>query len=221
MMKNKKLRSVVMKQIRSISDDLSEYGVSTLNVGEIRMVKCPNFEYVTKSAPSIFLTPNKEWDEYLTELPIVHDDDNLKLKFRNTPKSYESDDITKKFQFVKLIGGVTHPAGIIANVYFIPKDKTVEDIVATRSEYDDYDSMIYRVCTFSGPLKIGDEGGEEVVNDITTTINNPNPSEFPSNLSEYLQHNVKNNGYGKDGNKKLYIILQFQYRDDVFAFYVD
>lgn len=215
MMKNKKLRSVVMKQIRSISDDLSEYGVSTLNVGEIRMVKCPNFEYVTKSAPSIFLTPNKEWDEYLTELPIVDDDDNLKLTFRDAPKS----DPTKKF--IVEFEHVSHPAGIIANVYFIPKDKTVEDIVATRSEYDDYDSMMYRVCTFSGPLKIGDEGGEEVVNDITTTINNPNPSEFPSNLSEYLQHNVKNNGYGKDGNKKLYIILQFQYRDDVFAFYVD
>jgi hypothetical protein len=215
MMKNKKLRSVVMKQIRSISDDLSEYGVSTLNVGEIRMVKCPNFEYVTKSAPSIFLTPNKEWDEYLTELPIVDDDDNLKLTFRDAPKS----DPTKKF--IVEFENVSHPAGIIANVYFIPKDKTVEDIVATRSEYDDYDSMMYRVCTFSGPLKIGDEGGEEVVNDITTTINNPNPSEFPSNLSEYLEHNIKNNGYGKGGNKRLYITLQLQYRDDVFAFYVD
>ena len=214
-MKNKKLRSVVMKQIRSISDDLSEYGVSTLNVGEIRMVKCPNFEYVTKSAPSIFLTPNKEWDEYLTELPIVDDDDNLKLTFRDAPKS----DPTKKF--IVEFENVSHPAGIIANVYFIPKDKTVEDIVATRSEYDDYDSMMYRVCTFSGPLKIGDEGGEEVVNDITTTINNPNPSEFPSNLSEYLEHNIKNNGYGKGGNKRLYITLQLQYRDDVFAFYVD
>lgn len=213
MMKNKKLRSVVMKQIRSISDDLSEYGVSTLNVG----VKiCPKFQNVTISEPSIFITPNKEWDEYLTELPIVDDDDNLKLTFRDAPKS----DPTKKF--IVEFENVSHPAGIIANVYFIPKDKTVEDIVATRSEYDDYDSMMYRVCTFSGPLKIGDEGGEEVVNDITTTtINNPNPSEFPSNLSEYLQHNVKNNGYGKDGNKKLYIILQFQYRDDVFAFYVD
>jgi hypothetical protein len=216
MMKNKKLRSVVMKQIRSISDDLSEYGVSTLNVGEIRMVKCPNFEYVTKSAPSIFLTPNKEWDEYLTELPIVDDDDNLKLTFRDAPKS----DPTKKF--IVEFENVSHPAGIIANVYFIPKDKTVEDIVATRSEYDDYDSMMYRVCTFSGPLKIGDEGGEEVVNDTTTTtINNPNPSEFPSNLSEYLEHNIKNNGYGKGGNKRLYITLQLQYRDDVFAFYVD
>ena len=66
---------------------------------------------------------------------------------------------------------------------------------------------MYRVCTFRGPLKIGDEGGEEVMNDITnTTINNL----F-----------VKNNGYGKGGNKRLYIILRLQYRNDVFAFYVD
>jgi hypothetical protein len=215
MMKNKKLRSVVMKQIRSTYGDLSEYGVSTLNVGEIRMVKCPNFEYVTKIEPwmFVFLTPNKEWDEYLKKLPIIDDDDNLKLTFRDAPKS----DPTKKF--IVEYKNVSHPAGIIANVYFIPKDKTVEDMVATRSDYDDYDSMMYRVCTFSGPLKIGDEEGEEVVYDTTTTINNPNPSEFPSNLSEYLEHNIKNNGYGKD--KRLYIILQLQYRDDVFAFYVD
>ncbi len=198
MIKNKKLRSVVMRQIRSNFGDLSEYGVSTLNVG---VVNCPNFQYVTKSEPTIYLKPNKEWDEYLTELPIVDDDNNLKLKFRDAPYS----DSTNKF--VKTIDGVTHPAGIISTVYFIPKDKTVEDMVATRSDYDDYDSMVYRVCTFSGPLKIGGEGGEKVVYDTTT--------------SEYLEYNVKNNGYGKGGNKRLYIILKLQYRDDVFAFYVD
>lgn len=198
MIKNKKLRSVVMRQIRSNFGDLSEYGVSTLNVG---VVNCPNFQYVTKSEPTIYLKPNKEWDEYLTELPIVDDDNNLKLKFRDAPYS----DSTNKF--VITIDGVTHPAGIISTVYFIPKDKTVEDMVATRSDYDDYDSMVYRVCTFSGPLKIGGEGGEKVVYDTTT--------------SEYLEYNVKNNGYGKGGNKRLYIILKLQYRDDVFAFYVD
>ena len=101
-------------------------------------------------------------------------------------------------------------------IFFFYNDKTVEDMVATRSDYDDHESKMYRVCTFSGPLKIGGEGGEEVVYDTTTTtIKNP------SNLSEYLEHNVKNNGYGKGGNKRLYIILRLQYRDDVFAFYVD
>ncbi len=74
---------------------------------------------------------NEGWSEYLTERPIVDDDNNLKLTFRDVPSS----DPTKKF--IVQFDNVTGPAGIIAYIYFIPKNKTVKDMVVMRSEYDD------------------------------------------------------------------------------------
>ena len=206
MMKNKKSRSVIFRSIKmrkgtSESDNLG----TNISIIENIQENCPPKKVVTYYQNSYYPIPNKDWSEYLTERPIV-DGNSLKLKFRNTP--YSKPDI----EFVKKIDGVQNPAGISVIVFFIPKDKKIEDMVVVQN--DDYD---YDVRCLYDIFKIGDE--KVVYDNTTNTIKDP--SKFPSNLSEYLEHNVKNNGYSVGGNKRLYIRIELSYRNVFFAFYVD
>ena len=198
MMKNKKSRSVIFRSI-NITQNLGTNNSLIKNSQE----NCPPVKNVVTYYPREFPNPNKGWNEYLTERPIV-DGNNLKLKFRSTP--YSKPDI----KFVERVVNVQNPAGIYVTVYFIPKDKKIEDMVRMR-----VDTPPPR-CIYSGPM-IGDE--KVVYVNTTTTIKDI--SNFPNNIQEYLDHTVKNNGYSVGGNKRLYITIKLEYRDSVFAFYVD
>ena len=190
-----------MREVIFKSDNLGTNNSTVENSPE----NCPPFQSVVTYFRNYYPIPDpdKNWSEYLTERPIV-DGNSLKLKFRNTPFSKPNN-----IEFVKKIDGIQNPAGITVRVFFIPKDKKVEDMVIMLNK-----SV---VCLYNGDYMIGDEN--VVFGDTTTTIKDP--SKFPSNLSEYLDHNVKNNGYSVDGNKRLYILIQLSYRNVFFAFYVD
>lgn len=206
MMKNKKSRSVIFRSIKEGVSESDNLGTNITTVKNSQKI-CPPFKYVVTYNSRYYSIPDpdKDWSEYLTERPIV-DGDSLKLKFRNTPFSKPN------IVFVKKIDGVQNPAGIFVRVFFIPKDKKVEDMIVMLDPLSDFDE-----CFYGTDRRIGDE--KVVVGATTTTIKDP--SEFPSNLSEYLDHNVKNNGYSVGGNKRLYIIIELAYRDVFFAFYVD
>ena len=197
-MKNKKSRSVIFRSIKEGVSESDNWGTNITTVKNSQKI-CPLFKYVVTYNSRYYSIPDpdKDWREYLTERPSPSvDGDSLKLKFRNTPSSKPN------IEFVKKIDGVQNPAGIFVNVFFIPKDKKVEDMIVMLDPLSDFDECLYRT-----DRRIGDE--KVVVGTTTTTIKYP------------LDHNVKNNGYSVGGNKRFYIIIELAYRDDVFAFYVD
>ena len=205
MMKNKKSRSVIFRSIK-MRKGISELENLRTNISTVEnsQEKCPPSQSVVTYYPGGYPIPNKKWSEYLTERPIV-DGNSLKLKFRNTPSSKPNIEFVIKNDNV-----VKQYSGISVRVFFIPKDKKIEDMVIMLMRNEDE-------CIASSPFMIG---GEEVV-EYTTTYTYDTSLKLEQNMSLALEHNVKNNGYSVGSNTRLYIRVELDYRLDIFAFYVD
>jgi hypothetical protein len=113
--------------------------------------------------------------------------------------SNESESIVRKINYVE------NYAGLNVYVYYLPKEETVKNFKwKYNDEYDDYDgpylddSLITLIKRVSG-VAIGNSKEEEK-----------------------LQYTVKNDGYTRGGNTRLYINCTLQYESaKKFYFYVD
>jgi len=145
-------------------------------------------------SPRSPLVPSKEYTDFLTELPKINDNNTITLIFRDD----------KNFLVeVSYVGGGL--GGIQIYVYFLPKEVKVEDL-----SYKLVDKIF---CNYDGLLL---PSGDLAPN-ITGTAVGP-----IGNREGMLKFNIENKGYtGLNGDVRLYIIVDLEYRNSQDVFYVN
>ena len=143
--------------------------------------------------PPTVLKPDQDYSYFLTELPKINDNNTITLKFRDDQG------------FITTIPGVEGFAGIGVVVFYLPKGTKVEDLSFKKKNSDR--------CDYEGPFL---PSGSPVTIVIGKALG---PTSSRQGL---LTINVDNTGYtGIGGNTRLYISVTLQYRNIIYAFYVN
>ncbi len=154
--------------------------------------------YNTFPLSPIFPEPTKQYDAYLVDYPTINSDGTITLKFFEKivmEGSNEPESIVRKNDYDE------NYAGVNVYVYYLPKEE--------------------KVTNFTWKKIDGEEGydGPYLNDSLIKTVSGV---AIVNSKEEKLQYTVKNDGYTRGGNTRLYINCTLQYDSTKkFYFYVD